>query len=135
MPALPPRPAIDAPSAEWGAYAATLGAYALAHELAEVIELDGYPPVKVYQRGYPRGADERPGVAEALAAGDRAALSAAMGLPELVHASGDGRPVASRWCGCGSARSGEVFYARFSARGWEAHGWACADCRGISQTG
>ena len=54
--------------------------------------------------------------------------------------TGDGKPVTrTGWCQCAepvpAVDNGWVYYEAWSARGREAHGWACVTCRRLTQTG
>jgi hypothetical protein len=56
--------------------------------------------------------------------------------PSEVIASSDGLNVSRTWCDCIALSEDDwQYYERWTARGCEAHGWACPDCRGIVQFG
>lgn len=67
---------------------------------------------------------------------DSAAWIAALGPHEDAVLTSDGRPaVRTGWCADPGDPATWVRYEGWSARGCEAHGYVCADCRKLTQTG
>lgn len=98
-----------------------------------VVPLPDGPLVKVWGSWSAETARRAEGIDPSV---DRAAWRAAMGSHEEATLTADGRMVdRSRWCRCEGETPTPVRYEFWTTRGREAHGWACASCRGITQTG
>lgn len=77
-------------------------------------------------------------------AAENLAAASGMGLNEVLKsvpaseltATSDGRMVdRSGWCDCGRYQGADVRYEVHAACGRVAHGFACSECRKITQTG
>lgn len=111
-------------------------------ETAEILNLQPQSEHKdliVATRSWPKGADETPAAADALANDDYKAFVGALGAPTSVTLTADGRGVNTEaWCACGNRDfADEVRYERWTAEGRVAHGYVCPviTCRRLVQSG
>lgn len=79
---------------------------------------------------------ERAAQADAAGAAGSPAWYAALGAHEHATLTGDGKAAARHaWCECPESLDRWVRYEGWTAAGCEAHGFVCADCRRLVQTG
>lgn len=98
---------------------------------------DEHDGLIVNHRSWSEEASNSEGVAEALATDDPGALYEALGTPEEVTLTGDGRSADPKsWCLCVRVLE-PVRYERWTAEGRVAHGYVCPKvvCRRLVQSG
>lgn len=136
---LPERPDYRASSAAFREYARICARLVLVARTQTKVLGENLPELVVARRSWPKGADQSAAAAAALDRGDFDAFIEALGAPESVQLSEDGRAFAtSRYCWCDDVSvtlEEQVYVERWSENGREFHGWVHRDCRYLTQTG
>ncbi len=137
------QPHINASRAAWIEHARILSTIVRRAGLRDVVEAPGETDLICARRSWSKEVGDR--VCAAAVAGefdrlDPRAWHDALGLPESVELTEDGSYVdVARWCSCPSVpgEAGEfwVRYERWTEIGRVAHGFVCADCRRLKQSG
>lgn len=114
-----------------------------AHTAAKILALPSqaeHEDLLVAHRTWAADSDQTPAARKALAGDDYDGFIAALGTPESMQLTADGRTAdTTAWCLCGVAANAAewVRYERWTAKGRVSHGYVCptVTCRKLLQTG